>query len=178
VVGDEKQSIYSFQGADPQRLLIETQNYIAQITAVGAVGKAVPLTVSYRSTREVLSFVDALFSAIPRPARACRRRPARTWCATSRSAIDHPGCVDLWPLTRELPGEEREAWDAPLDAESEHGANRRLAEKIAAEIQAADRRGDAVFDKEIGRQWRAAHAGDILVLVRRRKVLFEEICGP
>ena len=173
VVGDEKQSIYSFQGADPQRLLAETQGYIAQITDVGRVGKAVPLITSYRSTVEVLSFVDALFSApetrsgVPAPAGedVVRHTPFR---------IDHKGCVDLWPLERELPGEEREAWDAPLDAESEQGANRRLAEKIAAEIQALIRRGDAVFDKET-RQWRPAHPGDILVLVRRRKALFEEV---
>jgi ATP-dependent helicase/nuclease subunit A len=173
VVGDEKQSIYSFQGADPQRLLAETQSYIAQITDVGLVGKAVPLITSYRSTVEVLSFVDALFSApetrsgVPAPAGedVVRHTPFR---------VEHKGCVDLWPLERELPGEEREAWDAPLDAESEHGANRRLAEKIAAEIQALIRRGDAVFDKET-RQWRPAHPGDILVLVRRRKALFEEV---
>jgi ATP-dependent helicase/nuclease subunit A len=173
VVGDEKQSIYSFQGADPQRLLAETQGYIAQITAADQVGKAVPLTMSYRSTVEVLSFVDALFSApetrsgVPAPAGedVVRHQPFR---------VDHKGCVDLWPLERELPGEEREAWDAPLDAESEHGANRRLAEKIAAEIQALIARGDAVFDKET-KQWRPAHPGDILVLVRRRKALFEEV---
>jgi ATP-dependent helicase/nuclease subunit A len=173
VVGDEKQSIYSFQGADPQRLLAETQSYIAQITDVGRVGKAVPLITSYRSTVEVLSFVDALFSApetrsgVPAPAGedVVRHQPFR---------IDHKGCVDLWPLERELPGEEREAWDTPLDAESEHGANRRLAEKIAVEIQALIARGDAVFDKET-RQWRPAHPGDILVLVRRRKALFEEV---
>ena len=173
VVGDEKQSIYSFQGADPQRLLAETQQYIAQITAADRVGKAVPLTMSYRSTVEVLSFVDALFSApetrsgVPAPAGedVVRHQPFR---------IDHKGCVDLWPLERELPGEEREAWDAPLDAESEHGANRRLAEKIAIEIQALIARRDAVFDKET-RQWRPAHPGDILVLVRRRKALFEEV---
>jgi ATP-dependent helicase/nuclease subunit A len=173
VVGDEKQSIYSFQGADPQRLLAETQSYIAQITDVGRIGKAVPLITSYRSTVEVLSFVDALFSApetrsgVPAPAGedVVRHQPFR---------IDHKGCVDLWPLERELPGEEREAWDAPLDAESEHGANRRLAEKIAVEIQALIARGDAVFDKET-RQWRPAHPGDILVLVRRRKALFEEV---
>ena len=173
VVGDEKQSIYSFQGADPQRLLAETQGYIAQITAADRVGKAVPLTMSYRSTVEVLSFVDALFSApetrsgVPAPAGEdlVRHQPFR---------IDHKGCVDLWPLERELPGEEREAWDAPLDAETEQGANRRLAEKIAAEIQALIARGDAVFDKET-RQWRPAHPGDVLVLVRRRKALFEEI---
>jgi ATP-dependent helicase/nuclease subunit A len=173
VVGDEKQSIYSFQGADPQRLLAETQSYIAQITDVGRVGKAVPLITSYRSTVEVLSFVDALFSApetrsgVPAPAGedVVRHTPFR---------VDHKGCVDLWPLERELPGEEREAWDAPLDAETEHGANRRLAEKIAIEIQALIARGDAVFDKET-RQWRPAHPGDILVLVRRRKALFEEV---
>ena len=173
VVGDEKQSIYSFQGAAPERLLAETQQYIAQITDVGRVGKSVPLITSYRSTVEVLSFVDALFSApetrsgVPAPAGEdlVRHQPFR---------IDHKGCVDLWPLERELPGEEREAWDAPLDAESEHGANRRLAEKIAVEIQALIRRGDAVFDKET-REWRPAHPGDILVLVRRRKALFEEV---
>jgi len=173
VVGDEKQSIYSFQGADPQRLLAETQGYIARITAAERIGKAVPLTMSYRSTVEVLSFVDALFSApetrsgVPAPAGEdlVRHQPFR---------VDHKGCVDLWPLERELPGEEREAWDAPLDAESQHGANRRLAEKIAVEIQALIARGDAVFDKET-RVWRPAHAGDVIVLVRRRKALFEEV---
>lgn len=173
VVGDEKQSIYSFQGADPQRLLIETQGYIARIEAVGAIGKGVPLTVSYRSTHEILSFVDALFSdpdtreGVPPPV-------GQDLVRHELFRHGHPGCVDLWPLTRELPGEEREAWEAPVDAEGERSANRRLAEAIAAETAAILARGDAVFDKEIGRH-RAAHAGDILVLVRRRKVLFEEI---
>jgi ATP-dependent helicase/nuclease subunit A len=173
VVGDEKQSIYSFQGADPQRLLIETQNYIARIEAVGAVGKGVPLTVSYRSTREVLSFVDALFSD-PETREGVPPPVGQDLVRHELFRHGHPGCVDLWPLTRELPGEEREAWEAPVDAESERSANRRLAEAIAAETAAILSRGDAVFDKEIGRH-RAAHAGDILVLVRRRKVLFEEI---
>ncbi|MBU4434678.1 MAG: double-strand break repair helicase AddA, partial [Alphaproteobacteria bacterium] len=173
VVGDEKQSIYSFQGADPQRLLIETQAYLAQIAAVGQVGLGVPLTVSYRSTREVLSFVDALFSdpatreGVPPPAGddLVTHQPFRT---------DGPGCVDLWPLTREFPGEERDAWETPVDAQTEHSANRRLAEAIAGEIKGILDRGDEVHDKETGKR-RAAHAGDILILVRRRKVLFEEI---
>lgn len=173
VVGDEKQSIYSFQGADPQRLLIETQGYIARIEAVGAVGKGVPLTVSYRSTREVLSFVDALFSD-PETREGVPPPVGHDLVRHELFRHGHPGCVDLWPLTRELPGEEREAWEAPVDAEGERSANRRLAEAIAAETVAILKRGDAVFDKDLGRH-RAAHAGDILVLVRRRKVLFEEI---
>lgn len=173
IVGDEKQSIYSFQGADPTRLLEETQGYIARIEAVGAVGKGVPLTVSYRSTHEVLSFVDALFSD-PETREGVPPPVGHDLVRHELFRHGQPGCVDLWPLTRELPGEEREAWEAPLDAEGERSANRRLAEAIAAETAAILKRGDAVFDKELGRH-RAAHAGDILVLVRRRKVLFEEI---
>lgn len=173
IVGDEKQSIYSFQGADPTRLLEETQGYIARIEAVGAVGKGVPLTVSYRSTHEVLSFVDALFSD-PETREGVPPPVGQDLVCHELFRHGHPGCVDLWPLTRELPGEEREAWEAPVDAEGERSANRRLAEAIAAETAAILKRGDAVFDKELGRH-RAAHAGDILVLVRRRKVLFEEI---
>ena len=172
VVGDRKQSIYSFQGADPANLLIETQGYLAQIDSAGRQGRGIQLSVSYRSTKEVLSFVDAIFSA---PENRTGIMPSGGDLEPHTAfRITHAGCVDLWPLERELPGEEREAWDAPLDAETEHGANRRLAEKIAIEIQALIARRDAVFDKET-REWRPAHPGDILVLVRRRKALFEEV---
>lgn len=84
------------------------------------------------------------------------------------------GCVDLWPLEREEKGDVRDAWDAPLDEEGQASANKRLAEKIAAEIAALIERGDAVLDKD-SRQPRPATAGDVLILVRRRKALFEEI---
>lgn len=173
VVGDEKQSIYSFQGADPQRLLDERRLYIDQITAAGRDAAAVPLLVSYRSTPQVLTFVDTLFveeetrAGVPPPEgqNVVEHKPFRT---------DHKGCVDLWPLEREERGEDREAWDAPLDTEAETSANRRLARRIAAEIRALVDRGDAVFDKD-RREWRPAGYGDVIVLVRRRKVLFEEI---
>lgn len=173
VVGDEKQSIYSFQGADPRRLLDETQRYISDIVAAGQPAAGVPLVVSYRSTPQVLTFVDTVFVAPetrngvppPRDQDVVRHKPFRA---------DHAGCVDLWPLDRDEPGEDRQAWDAPLDTEAETSANRRLARRIAAEVQALVERGDAVFDKQT-RTWRPAGFGDVLVLVRRRKVLFEEI---
>ncbi len=180
VVGDEKQSIYSFQGADPERLITETQRYIAEITAAGKPADGVPLVVSYRSTPQVLSFVDALFTA---PDTRAGVPPPRGEDVVSHAAFraDHPGCVDLWPLEREDKGEDRDAWDAPLDEEAETSANRRLARKIAAEIEALVKRGDAVFDKDLlkpdGKKgdWRPAGYGDVLILVRRRRVLFEEI---
>ena len=173
VVGDEKQSIYSFQGADPERLRVETASYHAEIQAIGRPSAHVPLIASFRSTPEVLGFVDAVF--------ADRDQWAGVPAPSGEAVVRHlamrgsdSGCVDLWPLMREEPGEEREAWDEPLDLEGAHSANRRLAEKIAAEIQALVARGDAVFDKET-RVWRGAHWGDVLILVRRRRALFEEI---
>jgi ATP-dependent helicase/nuclease subunit A len=173
IVGDEKQSIYSFQGADPDRLRIETGLYHETIQAVGRPSESVPLIASWRSTPQVLGFVDAVFSdpvqwrGVPPPSGEAVLRHLAMREGDS-------GCVDLWPLEREEAGSERDAWDQPLDEEASTSANRRLAEKIAAEIQALIARGDAVFDKDT-RAWRAAHAGDVLILVRRRRALFEEI---
>ena len=173
IVGDEKQSIYSFQGADPERLRVETASYHAEIQAIGRRSAHVPLIASFRSTPQVLGFVDAVFAdrdlwaGVPAPSgeEVVRHLAMRRGDA---------GCVDLWPLEREEAGEERGAWDEPLDLEGARSANRRLAEKIAAEIQALVARGDAVFDKD-ARVWRGAHYGDVLILVRRRRALFEEI---
>ncbi|HUO21975.1 MAG TPA: double-strand break repair helicase AddA [Caulobacteraceae bacterium] len=173
VVGDEKQSIYSFQGADPQLLRQETQAYLAQIGAVGLEARAVKLAQSYRSTPHVLGFVDAVFADV---AVWTGVPPVHGELVVSHQAerVGHPGSVDLWPLERETPGDEREAWDDPLDLETATSANRRLAERIAQEIAGLIARREAVFDKD-ERRWRPAHAGDVLILVRRRRALFDEI---
>jgi ATP-dependent helicase/nuclease subunit A len=172
VVGDEKQSIYSFQGADPQRLIDETRRYDDLIRAAGFESQVVPLTLSFRSTKQVLRYVDAVF--VDPATRRGVPAPQNEDVIVHQPFRDHDGCVDLWPLEREEGREEREAWTDPLDAASETSANKRLAQKIANEIEALVARGDAVFDKD-AKAWRPARYGDVLILVRRRKVLFEEI---
>jgi ATP-dependent helicase/nuclease subunit A len=121
----------------------------------------------------VLGFVDAVFA----DPEAWRGVPPPSGEAVLRHLAlrkGDSGCVDIWPLEREESGEDRGAWDAPLDVEGPRSANRRLAERIAGEVQALVTRGDAVFDRVSG-QWRGAHYGDVLILVRRRRVLFEDI---
>ncbi|HVY33930.1 MAG TPA: double-strand break repair helicase AddA [Caulobacteraceae bacterium] len=173
VVGDEKQSIYSFQGADPDLLRIETGAYVQLITGSGLEARPVKLAQSWRSTPEVLSFVDGMF-ADPLVWTGVPPSFGETVVSHVATRVDHAGCVDLWPLEREAPGEDRQAWDDPLDQEGAGSANVRLAERIADEIDGLIKRGEAVFDKD-QRRWRPAHGGDLLILVRRRKVLFEEI---
>lgn len=164
VVGDDKQSIYSFQGADPLRLKLETDQYLAEIRAAGRMGRSVPLIDSWRSTVEVLKFVDAVFTTgVPPGVEALTHIPKRA---------EHHGCVDLWPLEQEVKGEDRDAWTAPLDLEAEGSATKRLARNIAREVAALVRRGDRVSDRD---GWRPARFGDVLILVRKRAGLFEEV---
>jgi ATP-dependent helicase/nuclease subunit A len=170
VVGDEKQSIYSFQGAAPEQLQQEARYYRGRAEQVDALFKDVPLTDSWRSTREVLGFVDAVF-ADPETRRAAP--PAAGDEAVRHAAKrTEAGAVDLWPLIKDEPREEADAWDTPLDAQPAESARKQLARRIADTVSAAIAEGRGVWD---GGVLRGATAGDFLILVRRRDALFEEI---
>ena len=62
VVGDRKQSIFSFQGANPAAFEASREIFGTQITNVGQPFSTVDLTISYRSTMEVLKAVDMVFA--------------------------------------------------------------------------------------------------------------------
>jgi ATP-dependent helicase/nuclease subunit A len=175
VVGDEKQSIYSFQGAQADLLVKQFEAHLLRATGAQRDLHRVDLVTSWRSTPQVLAFVDAVFAPAelsgaiqPRP----QPEPVRHEVAPYRAT--HAGCVDVWPLETEPEVPERRAWDAPLDARPEDSATRTLARKIACEVRDLIARGDAVYDKDL-RDWRPARPGDVLILVRRRRALFEEI---
>ena len=175
-VGDEKQSIYSFQGADPAQLLDQTRAYGARANDAGAAFEVVPLIESWRSTPEVLTFVDAVLAD---------REVLFAMSPSGDDVIAHVprreagfGCVDLWPLEQDIKREAPDAWDDPVDAEAEETARKRLARRIAEEVRRltglGGAPGDAVIDKDT-HQPRPATPGDILVLVRKRDSTFEEI---
>jgi len=176
VVGDQKQSIYSFQGARPERLLIEAQAYSEKVIA--ALGpdafQQVPLETSFRSTEDVLAFVDAAFVGPDRT----RALAGETGDITTHSAarIGQRGGVDLWPLFEDPEATEREAWNAPVDKESTFSGRKRLARALAREVKRQVETGVAVHDRgPEGPTLRPARYGDFLVLVRRRDATFEEI---
>jgi ATP-dependent helicase/nuclease subunit A len=177
VVGDQKQSIYSFQGARPGLMLEKLSAHRARGAEAGQTVTRVDLLTSWRSAPDVLRFVDAVFA--PEALAQAIQSTAADEKVRHKAGLDHlTGCVDVWPLEWEEKAPEPEAWTAPLDAEPAQSANRRLAEKIALEIEALVTRGDRVWDKARNDgegDWRAAGYGDVLILVRRRRALFEEI---
>jgi ATP-dependent helicase/nuclease subunit A len=172
-VGDEKQSIYSFQGAAPERLALETRWFKALTEGAGRGFREQPLLESWRSTAEVLGFVDAVFAD---PEAAEGLRPGGGGApVTHRAMRGDPGAVELWPFEEDEPAQVVDPW-LPVDAETRtRSANRELAERIARRIRAMVADGERVLVKGSQDTFRPVGYGDILILVRRRGALFHEI---
>ncbi|WP_373505229.1 double-strand break repair helicase AddA [Aestuariivirga sp.] len=166
VVGDRKQSIYSFQGADPnvfERVLVDVK---AQVKAAGQEFRPVDFTVSFRSAPEILQAVDDVFAPDSQARLGLDGETARDWHHESnrRSA---KGTVEIWPLIAPEDTDDRDPWQAPVDREPAHSPRRRLAKKLAQTIKGWIGRRQLI---SLGR---AVTPGDILILVRRRNSFFD-----
>jgi ATP-dependent helicase/nuclease subunit A len=160
-VGDEKQSIYSFQGARPERFSEESDRTRRRVAAGGQAFSPVRLPLSFRSTEDILAAVDHVFT-FPGNARGLSATGEAVVHRSSR--IGHPGAVDLWEMIAPEAAPRDEDWTAPFDATPESAPAAILARRIAHTIAGLVGR-ETIIEK--GRQ-RTIEAGDILVLVRKR----------
>ena len=158
-VGDEKQSIYSFQGARPERFAEEKERTQRRVQNSGLDFSTVRLPLSFRSTSDVLLAVDHIFTP-PENARGLGLEPV----VHRSSRIGHPGSVDLWDMVVPDVVVKDEDWTAPFDATPESAPAAILARRIAHTIGTLVGRETIV---EKGKE-RFIEAGDILVLVRKR----------
>lgn len=179
VVGDPKQSIYSFQGADQAAFMQERGRFASAANSDGASAQFPDMTMSFRSTPEVLAFVDAARAIAPLDSADLDRPSARAETIKRHEAkrSDQTGRVELWPLTMPQQIDASEAWDAPVDHLSVDDPPRRLALQIAEEVSSMLARGEAVWQEGPNREWykRPMTPGDILILVRRRSTLFKTL---
>ena len=159
-VGDRKQSIYSFQGADIDEFDRSKELLNRRVKAAGKRWEDATLDVSFRSTAPVLELVDRVF-ANPLAAEGVVD-PGDTLTHYADRA-EHAGTVELWPLTPLPDADEPEPWSVP---EQNHGLTsgpQQLAETLARWI-AREVAGDVVLPS----QDRPLAPGDVMVLVRRR----------
>ena len=172
VVGDEKQSIYSFQGADPQQFLRERQSFQLRMQETFGEAHLPEMQMSFRSSPEILTFVDTLSECGDVAGHPYIVDPPSEANLTQHSArrSNQPGSVELWPIDVPAPEEEVIAWQAPRDSESVTSPKNKLAKQIACEITSILKRGDMVWAEDADRKWalRKATAGDILILVHKR----------
>ncbi|MGR3514707.1 MAG: double-strand break repair helicase AddA [Paracoccaceae bacterium] len=162
VVGDKKQSIYSFQGADAtgfdeRGITFSRQLEHGQGLAMGE------LLHSFRSSRAVLDVVDAVFSQSDGTGETTRHRAFHS---------DMPGRVELWPLVPNPDASDELPWYDTRERAVSNSAPQELASTLAERVSELLRTG--TIQKKNG-QFRSVRASDIMILVQRRSALFDHI---
>ncbi len=171
VVGDKKQSIYSFQGADPREFDRMRDDFSDRLEPTGSPLSSLTLEYSFRSAAPILSLVDHTF-----PGREEAGFSADQVHRAFKSAM--PGRVDLWPHVPATKDEKDGEWYDPVDRVSETHHTVILAQRIARFMrETIEQKTPLPVEQGHSGQYaaRPVHAGDFLILVRGRSRLFAEI---
>ncbi|NEV49657.1 DNA helicase UvrD [Wolbachia pipientis] len=164
VVGDVKQSIYRFQGANPHLF-----NYMQQYFHTKTGGRdwiSCQLEKSFRSTPEVLMLVDRIFNNF------------RAEISFNDNEIKHvphrendQGYIEIWPALPKCKEKEQRALQIHLTCKEGYTiADRLLAQAIAHKIHNWLNEGRILVAKD-----RHIEPRDIVILVRQRNVLVDYI---
>jgi ATP-dependent helicase/nuclease subunit A len=168
-VGDEKQSIFSFQGAAPREFDIRRRGLAKKFTDAGLKFDPVSFTYSFRSGPAILQSVDHVFrdESIYRSIHAENAYPVHETLADAG-----PGLIDIWELQVPDKKDDIEGWRAPFDGVSAASPEVKLAKRIQAEIKSLVESGTMTGH---GGDRRPLRYGDMLVLVRRRGNVFDAV---
>ncbi|MGN6487783.1 MAG: double-strand break repair helicase AddA [Devosia sp.] len=167
-VGDQKQSIFSFQGANPEEFVNAGRKYTLSARAVHADVSNVPLRHSFRTLPAILNAVDTVFN----------NRPDLRQGALEDEGLLHEtaraeggGTVTLWPPIQDVAeATDPNNWPTEPPPQMTQSAQRQVAERIAREI-----RGWIDSSRPLGPRGRPVKADDVLILVQVRSVLFHEV---
>jgi ATP-dependent helicase/nuclease subunit A len=158
-VGDEKQSIYGFQGAAPTMFAATGAAFAARAGEARLPWRRVPLNLSFRATEPLLAAVDRIFAAPERtPGVTASHEPIVH--VAHRSGL--AGLVEVWPTEKHEQPARSEPW-SPLDETGTTPSAVRLAARIATTIDSWLETGEKLESEN-----RPLQAGDILILVRKR----------
>ncbi len=166
-VGDEKQSIFSFQNAAPRYFAEMRAFFEKRHTDSDLKFEYRQLEHSFRSCESVLGAVDIVFKDIAASVTSDSQGGIPAHIALPGA---QPGVVEIWDTIKPEKREPIEGWDAPFDTVSEVSPRVKLARRIARTVR---RLIDA--REPVGLDRRPVRYGDVMVLVRQRGSLFEAI---
>ncbi len=166
-VGDEKQSIFSFQGAAPKMFDAMRREFESRFSAAAKPFARVPLADSFRSVPGVLATVDKVFA---HPGHKSGLTDD-VWMTHHSLKREPPGLVEIWPLVNESASDAPRDWKLPLDLLDSQDPSNIVAHRVAQKIKELIS-SELVHDVDL-QQRRPARPGDILILVRSRGAFFE-----
>jgi ATP-dependent helicase/nuclease subunit A len=169
-VGDEKQSIFSFQGAAPREFDLRRRELEGRFRKADLAFESVKLKHSFRSGQAILDAVDHVFrdETIYKSIHAVdNSHPVHDALSDAPPAL-----IDLWDLEEPTESENEGGWAAPLDAVPESSPEAVLARRVQAEISTLVSNGAMTG---VGGKRRPISYGDILILVRRRGTAFDAV---
>ncbi|WP_208439185.1 double-strand break repair helicase AddA [Bartonella quintana] len=157
-VGDEKQSIYSFQGAAPENFAANGRIIQKKVQQVNQKFEKIQLNYSFRSTADVLKSVDLVFET-PENYKGLSAENTKTVHEAIR--VHSPGDVILWDAISKETNEFPDDWHVTVDHLDTPEV--RLAEKIAETV------ANWLHNEEmLPAKGRLMRASDIMILVRKR----------
>ena len=161
VVGDRKQSIYSFQGADAAAF-DRMRSHFRERLEPGAGLNALQLEHSFRSSAAILSAVDHTMAAAGGLGEDSTHRAFHG---------TRPGRVDLWPVIPPAEAVDPGHWSDPVDLTGASHHSVLLAQRIAEAVTGMVD-SETIHAKNGPKQVRP---GDVLILVQGRNALFHNI---
>lgn len=169
-VGDEKQSIFSFQGAAPREFDSRRREMKTRFEDAKLTFESVEFKHSFRSGWAILKSVDYVFrdAAIYKSIHAVEN----DYPVHDALGDAAPALVDLWELEKPADRPEVKGWTAALDAVSETDPEVRLAQRVRDEIRTLIEA--RTMTGPVGNR-RPFSYGDALILVRRRGKAFDAI---
>ncbi len=170
-VGDEKQSIFAFQGAAPEMFAEMKRAFAKRHGDAERPFADVPLTFSFRSSQTILDAVDMTF----RTELAWRGVAAAGEPPPKHDAIrSHlKGVVELWPPITPSPTPDPEDWrvlEQPAEDEPPVILAKRIAEVIRGWLRPTS--PERMIDPASG-EIRGIRESDVMILVRTRNAFFE-----
>ncbi|HET6376594.1 MAG TPA: UvrD-helicase domain-containing protein, partial [Methylocella sp.] len=169
-VGDEKQSIFSFQGAAHHMFDEMRRSFQTRFLNGARDFQKVHLTHSFRSVPGVLSFIDQVFEYESHMTGVIA--PGEGWMPHESLKEHLPGLVEVWPLAKKSADEAPTGWNVPQQLSGSQDPASLVAQRIAEKISSLTSAGPQDYVHE-GRTQRPVQARDILILVRRRGPFFE-----
>ncbi|WP_457797546.1 double-strand break repair helicase AddA [Methylocystis sp. S23] len=174
-VGDDKQSIFSFQGAAPEKFDSMRRSFERAFVTVEQRFEYVRLIESFRSAPGVLAAVDDVFNFGENGVGlACDPDPDKPPLKHEAAKAHVAALIEIWSPIGPLGNEEPEDWRLPPDLVTANDPAERLARRIARKISSllAPGGGECVEDKGI---LRLVEPRDILIVVRKRGAFFEAL---